>query len=120
MAWAASAGARLAKSVQDWAGPQPWTITGKIAEDRLSYTFRLDIMTKPALDDWAYMFGDAIHNLRAALDNALVSIAKQSGVSDEKTLKKLQFPIAANPKEWANSSSREEGLPRGVQDKSLN
>jgi hypothetical protein len=116
IAWAATTGSRLAQSIQAWLASEPWAITAKIADDRLSYSVRFDLTTQPPLDDWGYMFGDAVHNLRAALDNSLVNIATQSGITDEKKLRQLQFPIAANLKEWKENASRVKELPQHFQD----
>lgn len=45
---------------------------------------------------WRYILGDAIGNMRAALDHALYAvITDSSGDLDEKTLRSIQFPVCA-------------------------
>jgi hypothetical protein len=116
IAWAEKLRVKLKQLIEEWGNLNPWSVDARIAEDRLSYTVGLAVTTPPALDDWGYLFGDAIHNLRAALDNAVVAVARQCGIGDAKILRRLQFPICSNAKEWADSSSRIKELPQVVQD----
>ncbi|GAA5008809.1 hypothetical protein [Streptomyces hyderabadensis] len=78
-----------------------------MAEDRLSWELQLQVSHPPPLADWGFRFGEAINHLRATLNNLIVAIARQSGVTDEKRLKALMFPISGTPKEW---KSRQKAL----------
>lgn len=100
VAWAIGIRSDLAASIQDWVVRQPWNLAAKIADDRLSYSVNLEILEKPPVDRWGFMFADSVHNLRAALDNAVLTIARSVGVTDEKVLRRLKFPIAASEEEW--------------------
>jgi hypothetical protein len=50
-------------------GHSGWTqdgeaLSAEIGADRLSYQAVLQGAQQPALDDWAYRFGEAVHHLR--------------------------------------------------------
>jgi hypothetical protein len=49
------------------------------------------VLSKPPLERWGFMFADGVHNARAALDNAVVAIARAAGVVDEKALRTVKF-----------------------------
>jgi hypothetical protein len=106
----------LVGAVHDWSQKSPATLQATIAPDRLSYTVTLDVNAPPPLDDWAYRFGEVVHHLRASLDNLLVHIATQSGVTDPRKLKRIQFPVCATADEWRGSASRVADLPTPVRD----
>lgn len=104
----------LTADVQKWAASTPLQLVGNIREDRLQFTVTLEVKAQPPLEQWAYRFGEAVHQLRAALENYLVSIARESGVTESKDLRRIQFPIAASSKEWKESASRIANLPQPV------
>ncbi|MGC5054703.1 hypothetical protein ACLQ2S_24995 [Micromonospora sp. DT48] len=56
--------------------------------------WRINILN-PVPEDWAYLTGDAVNNMRSALDHALAVVARQRlGFSDTDVQKhRLQFPI---------------------------
>ncbi|MFF3878696.1 hypothetical protein [Streptomyces sp. NPDC001978] len=93
-------GAELSADMQTWRDSTPYGARASIAEDRLSWELRLRVTRSPPLADWGFRFGEAVNHLRATLDNLVVAIARQSGVTDEKQLKALVFPICGTPKEW--------------------
>ncbi|MFJ5967269.1 hypothetical protein [Streptomyces sp. NPDC093060] len=100
-------GMELSAAMQAWGGGNPYSARASIAEDRLSWELRLQVSQAPPLADWGFRFGEAVNHLRATLDNLVVAIARQSGVTDEKQLKALMFPICGTPKEW---TSRQKAL----------
>jgi hypothetical protein len=104
----------LIGTVHQWAQGDPVRLVGKIREDRLQFTVTLEIVRAPPVEQWGYMFGEAIHQLRAALDNYLVFVARESGITDPQVLRRIQFPIAASRKEWNYSTSRIQHLPAAV------
>lgn len=104
-------GALLATSIQDWPKTSPFEAVASIAEDRLSWELRLQVNTPPPLGEWGLRFGEAVHHLRAALDNAAVAIARESGVTDPKALKAIQFPICGTAEEWKSGKKRIASLP---------
>ncbi|MFD4415249.1 hypothetical protein [Streptomyces sp. NPDC058476] len=86
-------------------------VRASIAEDRLSWELRLQVSQSPPLADWGFRFGEAVNHLRAALDNLIVAIARQSGVTDEKQIKGLMFPICGTLKEWKSRQRALSCLP---------
>ena len=101
----------LRGAINEWATPSPVALKAHIAEDRLAVTVSIEVTKAPQLDKWAYMFGEAVHQIRAALDNYLVSLAKESGITNHKRIKRIQFSIASSAKEWADNASRIADLP---------
>ncbi|MFE4399082.1 MULTISPECIES: hypothetical protein [Streptomycetaceae] len=104
-------GEALAANIQAWSSAYPFDASAIIAEDRLSWELRLRVHAQPPLDDWGLHWGDAVHQLRAALDNLSIAIARQAGVSESRALKRIQFPICATSSEWVDGKKRIEVLP---------
>ncbi|MFD3945971.1 hypothetical protein [Streptomyces sp. NPDC058579] len=109
-------GAQLSADMQAWTHHYPLGAKGNIAEDRLSWELRLEVSQPPPLAEWGFRFGEAVHHLRAALDNLVVAIARQSGVADEKHLNALAFPICGTRKEWKKRSKAMMHLPEWCRD----
>lgn len=61
---------------------------------------------RPIPDEWAYLVGDIVNNMRSALDHALAEIARSRlGLSDKDVQKRrLQFPINSDPVGFAKSA----------------
>jgi hypothetical protein len=59
---------------------------------RVQWRYRV---LNPTPEDWAYLTGDAVNNMRSALDHALAEVARSvQGMTDEQVQKsRLQFPI---------------------------
>ncbi|MFI2350358.1 hypothetical protein ACH492_25580 [Streptomyces sp. NPDC019443] len=104
-------GAELLADMQAWGGSNPYSARASIAEDRLSWELRLQISQSPRLAGWGFRFGEAVNHLRAVVDNLVVAIARQSGVTDGKQLKALMFPICGTPKEWMSRQKALACLP---------
>ncbi|CAM5423928.1 putative protein OS=Streptomyces griseorubiginosus OX=67304 GN=AQJ54_35720 PE=4 SV=1 [Streptomyces griseorubiginosus] len=99
-----------------WGGSTPYGVRASIAEDRLSWELRLQVSQSPPLAEWGFRFGEAVNHLRAALDNLIVAIARQTGVTDEKHLKGLMFPICGTLKEWKSRQKALACLPDWCRD----
>ncbi|WP_208033378.1 hypothetical protein [Streptomyces cyanogenus] len=104
-------GAALSADMQAWGVSTPYGVRASIAEDRLSWELRLQVSQSPPLADWGFRFGEAVNHLRAALDNLIVAIARQTGVTDEKQLKVLMFPICGTLREWKSRQKALSCLP---------
>ena len=63
---------------------------------------------------WGRRFGDALHNLRAALDNLTWGLASLGG-SVPKRPRSIQFPIVAERSDWLQESRRIDQLPLHAQ-----
>lgn len=106
----------MSADMQAWGGSTPCGARASIAEDRLSWELRLQVPQSPPLADWGFRFGEAVNHLRATLDNLVVAIARQSGVTDEKQLKALMFPICGTLKEWKSRQKALACLPDWCRD----
>ncbi|MFD7757922.1 hypothetical protein [Streptomyces sp. NPDC059757] len=109
-------GAELPADMQAWGSSNPYSTQADIAEDRLSWELRLQVSQAPPLAEWGFRFGEAVNHLRATLDNLVVAIARQSGVTGEKQLKGLMFPICGTLKEWKNRQKALACLPDWCRD----
>lgn len=96
-------GQGLADSIQGWLSEHPMSVSADIADDRLSWQLRVDI-DPPPLDDWGFVFGEAVHNLRSCLDNLTWAFANQDGLPRKP--KRVQFPIVRDKKGWESAKSR--------------
>lgn len=89
----------LQVAIESWRTSGPATIAGSIAEDRLSYEVRLDTVNEPPVAGWALLAGDALHNLRSALDSLVWSFVDPAAVS-ERQARQVQFPICETAEDW--------------------
>jgi hypothetical protein len=86
----------LDDAIAEWVGepgvdPKPYEISGEFCADSREYVFT-GKLTKP-LDDlllWGIVFGDAIHNLRSALDHLVWQLVL---LNEKKPTGANQFPI---------------------------
>jgi hypothetical protein len=76
-----------------------------ISGDRLSWEVRLSVFDPPPLREWALMLGDAIHNLRSALD-VLVWAYADAGSLTAAQAKSLAFPIWTDESAWDQHAER--------------
>ncbi|MFJ9126613.1 hypothetical protein ACIRJS_21190 [Streptomyces sp. NPDC102340] len=109
-------GAELSADMQAWLDSAPYGAQASIAEDRLSWELQLQVSQSPPLADYGFRFGEAVNHLRAALDNLVVAIARQSDVADEKQLRGLMFPICGTVKEWKSRQKALACLPDWCRD----
>ena len=81
-----------------------------IAEDRLSWSLRLGEVPEPPLATWALIAGDAIHNLRSALDVAVFELADAKSLKP-KEQQRVALPVVGDPNQWAAPAKRLAVLP---------
>lgn len=112
VARAAELGEELANEIQEWSR-SALTMRTYIAEDRLSWEVRVDA-ADPPFDAWGRLFGDALHNLRAALDNLTWGLASLGGSVPQRPTN-IQFPIVAERSDWRSESRRIVELPEPAQ-----
>lgn len=70
--------------------PDPWT--GYSNPEKTEHRFHLTFNVQPDLIRWGLMFGDAVHNLRAALDNVVWLVAARD-MNPAEPKRFTQFPI---------------------------
>ena len=112
--FAAKRGTEFSTEVRKWGNDHPVSLSGEIADDRLSYKVVLNFSQQPDLDNWGRTFGDAMHNLRSVLNNMVAEIAQSEGATKEQ-IKSVQFPVALSAKQWRSEKRRIEILPQEVQ-----
>lgn len=112
--FAAKRGTEFSTEVRKWGNDHPVSLSGEIADDRLSYKVVLNFSQQPNLDDWGRTFGDAMHNLRSVLNNMVAEIAQADGATKEQ-IKNVQFPVALSAKQWRSEKRRIQILPPEVQ-----
>lgn len=63
---------------------------------------------KHAPEDWAYLTGDAVNNMRSALDHALAEVARvEQGMTDEQVkTERLQFPICDDSRKFDREAKK--------------
>lgn len=112
--FAAKRGTEFSTEVRKWGNDHPVSLSGEIADDRLSYKVVLNFSQQPDLDDWGRTFGDAMHNLRSVLNNMVAEIAQAEGATKEQ-IKSVQFPVALTANQWRSEKKRIRTLPPEVQ-----
>jgi hypothetical protein len=105
-------GAALGGAIQTWAGRSPVQLQVEIAADRLSWSGVLHVR-EPDFDVWGRLFGDAVQNLRSALDNLVWGLAHLGGAVPARP-KRLQFPVVEDKNDWDAESARIAELPRAA------
>jgi hypothetical protein len=88
--------AAVRELVDDWlAGPDFRIDRVRCADGRTEARVRLTGSPPPRI---AVVAGDAVHNLRAALDNAVYASARDAagGTLDERTERRLEFPVVGD------------------------
>lgn len=95
----------LQARVAIWLATQPFTTVGKIADDRQSWSLRLQVYSPPPTQEWAVYLGDSVHNLRSALDAAVWEMCTRDGATPARPLD-IQFPFVQNPDKWDDAVRR--------------
>lgn len=109
------AGAKIARAQQHrhdlvgritaWAGTSRPHFEASIAEDRLSYEVRVRMLHSPPLEEWSLILGDALHNLRSALDVLVWALAQPASLSGGQQ-QRVMWPVVVDPEKWADVASR--------------
>ncbi|MDP2289287.1 MAG: hypothetical protein Q8M73_12075 [Actinomycetota bacterium] len=107
-------GESLSELIQAWGNLDAFDLVPAIAEDRYSWDLVLVVRTDPDLDQWGLAFGEAVHQLRSALNSLVASVAQSLGTWSEND-RNLQFPICLDSKAW-NAALRQSfgALPDSV------
>lgn len=77
--------------------PHPWTAHSD--PDKTKHHFHLTFNVKPDPIRWGLLFGNAIHSLRASLDNVVWATAVRD-CGDQEPLRRTQFPIFLDEDEY--------------------
>lgn len=85
-----------------------------ISPDRLSWRVQITLTTwPPPLEHWALMAGDAVHNMRSALDALVWENTNTESLSPGQR-QKVAFPIADTVEKWEQAKNRLRGVNSDV------
>jgi hypothetical protein len=99
-----------------WKNSNPYVVSRKASADGSRHSIVLNDIKNPApLDQWAVIFGDFVHNLRACLDHFTYACAvHETGENPPDDEGKLQFPIYDCPAVFAEKAWRIRSLSAGM------
>ena|SRR5437879_6087397 len=81
---------------QGWADSDPFVVTRESNADGSEHIWRVTYKSHPDVIGMALMLGDALHNLRGALDHAVYALAVANcGKNPPDDEAKLAFPITS-------------------------
>jgi hypothetical protein len=96
--WADEHLATLYRETDAWGDQNPLTIKRGSNSDGSEHVFTVHFREPPDVWRWALTLGDALHNLRGALDHVIYALAiAQTKKSPPEGETKLAFPIANKP-----------------------
>jgi hypothetical protein len=96
----------LQGEIQMFLNKEPYSVRRVIEGNGSMHVFYWERYTKPP-DRLGLIIGDAVHNLRSALDHVAVALAEDGAASEgirmtERESRHIQFPIASSPDEFAS------------------
>jgi hypothetical protein len=96
--------------VNQWNASRVYRAPLRISDDREFVEFLQPVGTRPPVDEWGLHFGDAIHNIRAALDCVVWEFAHLDGGQPEKP-NQVMFPVIGKRSEWRAAATRLKTVP---------
>jgi hypothetical protein len=104
----------VSDEICDWENAKPYLLVKNRDAKGSRYNITVNF-TIPYRDRWSLIAGDCIHNLRSALDHLIYGVALSlAKVSPPPDYRRLQFPIADSPEEFAGQKWRIESLGETV------
>jgi hypothetical protein len=96
--------------IETWSAGQPFTTDKVISDDGLLASVILRVRQPPPIDEWAVIFGDAVHNLRSALDSLVWELAHFDG-QVPRNPRGLYFPVVTDSMKWPRAAEMLESCP---------
>jgi hypothetical protein len=97
----------LYRETDGWGDGDPFCIVRESNTVGSVHEFSLRFEVQPDTLRWALLLGDALHNMRCALDHIVYAlVVRQTGQDPPPGASRLMFPICSEPKFW-NSRSTE-------------
>jgi hypothetical protein len=88
----------LARVTDEWGETNPLTFEHEVNSNATEHTFRIRVTSPADSWGWAAILGDALHNLRGALDHIVFALAMaQTGKDPPGDERTLAFPICRDP-----------------------
>jgi hypothetical protein len=108
--------AQLNRETDAWGDSDPFEITRECNAAGSEHVFTLHFKTQPDVWHWAVLLGDALHNLRGALDHIVYALAAaQTGIDPPDDETRLAFPICSEPKYFDGQRNRIKSLSAPTQ-----
>lgn len=101
--------------LEEWAANNPLVGRPVMQEGGRRIDFVLDAREEPPFDSVTDTIGDALHNLRSALDYMVWTLAHVDGPPERP--QGIQFPVSATAKGWKKAQKDLEALPPAVLDR---
>jgi hypothetical protein len=93
----------LYRETDRWGDGDPFRIVRRSNADGSVHLFSLRIHAQPDVWRWALLLGDALHNMRCALDHIVYALAvRQTGQDPPVDDSLLMFPICSDLEHWKN------------------
>lgn len=96
--------------IETWSAGQPFATDKVLSEDGLVASVILRVKQPAPVDEWALLFGDAVHNLRSALDSLVWELAHIDG-NAPRNPRGLYFPIVADEARWPSAAKMLDACP---------
>lgn len=97
----------LNDEIRAWAERDPYTVLSDPGGPALSHRAYLKFRVVPDTQRWGLLLGDAVHNLRSALDHLIYALAvRVSGLNPPPGWRRLAFPILDESKSWKGKRDR--------------
>lgn len=105
----------LENEIRAWRKPDPYEIKHEISNDLRIHRFILQVSKQPDLERWSLILGDAIHNLRSALDHLVYAVAiSESSQDPPPGDDTLAFPICDTPENF-HGMGKSKGAKRKIE-----
>jgi hypothetical protein len=97
--------------IRDWAQGSPYSIGSEPEGQSTHHRIYVRLNHVPNVVRWGLLVGDAVHNLRSALDHLVYAGAlRVTGQDPPPDERRLQFPILDVPGDWGNQAFRVKAL----------
>jgi len=95
--------------IDEWSAAE--TLLARIEQvDDHTFEFKAVVKREPPIDEWSLVLGDALHNLRSALDNVTWGLANLDGM-EPKVPTQVTFPLTKNEPDWEKRIQSLESIP---------
>ncbi len=92
----------LNREIREWAEGDPYSIEAEPKGQSTHHRIYVRLHRVPDVRRWGLLSGDAVHNMRSALDHLVYTMAiRVSGQDPPPDFNRLQFVILDDPTHWA-------------------
>lgn len=96
--------------ISQWNSSRVYRAPLRVSDDRHHLEFLQPVGVRPPLDEWGLVFGDAVHNMRSALDCTIWEFAHLDGVAPSNP-RQVSFPVLTDRSKWDGAASRLSSVP---------